>query len=91
MATDGDIYVVQAKDISTIETLEKRESERSVELDGVRRIRKKRNYRERPIYVMDNNQIYIDIIGKCEDIVHGCEGPTPNIKDVFVTLKIASS
>ncbi|OEU59949.1 MAG: hypothetical protein BAW33_07640 [Desulfobacterales bacterium C00003104] len=83
MATDGDIYVVQAKDISTIETLEKRESERSVELDGVRRIRKKRNYRERPIYVMDNNQIYIDIIGKCEDIVHGCEGPTPNIKDVI--------
>ena len=45
---DGQIHVVQAKDISQIETLDEKEGERSVNLDGIRRIRKRRNYRERP-------------------------------------------
>jgi hypothetical protein len=58
--------VVQAKDISNIEILELKESERSLKLDGVRRIRKQRNYRERPVFVMDNRVVYMDIIGICE-------------------------
>ncbi len=73
ISTDGDIYVVQAKDISNIETLEEKESERSIVLDGIRRIRKRRNYRERPVYVMDNKAFYVDIISRCEEIVHGHE------------------
>jgi hypothetical protein len=31
----------------------------SITLDGIRRIRKRRNYRERPVYVMDNKAFYI--------------------------------
>lgn len=45
VSADGEIHVVQAKDISHIETLEQKESDRSIKLDGVRRIRKRRNYR----------------------------------------------
>ena len=71
ISTEGEIHVVQAKDISKIETLEIKESQRSIRLDGVRRIRKRRNYRERPVYVMDNRAFYINIIGMCEDFVHG--------------------
>ncbi len=70
VSTEGDIYVVQAKDISGIETLENRENELSVKLDGVRRIRKRRNYRERPVYVMNNKAFYIEVISRCEDYVH---------------------
>jgi len=80
---DGEIHVVQAKDISHIETLAEREEERSITLDGVRRIRKRRNYRERPIYVMDSREYYLGIIDKCEDMVHGCEGPQPGIEDII--------
>lgn len=80
---DGEIHVVQAKDISHIETLEQKESERSIKLDGIRRIRKRRNYRERPIFVMDSRAFYMRVIDKCEDMVHGCEGPKPGIKDVI--------
>jgi hypothetical protein len=83
ISADGEIHVVQAKDISHIETLEQKESERSVKLDGVRRIRKRRNYRERPIYVMDNRAFYMSIIDKCEDMVHGCEGPQPSIEEIM--------
>ena len=54
---DGEIFVVQAKDISNVEILEQAESERSISLDGIRRVRKRRNYRERPLYVMDTRQI----------------------------------
>ncbi len=82
ISEDDEIHVVQAKDISNIETLEQKESDRSVVLDGLRRIRKRRNYRERPIYVMDSHQLYIDVICKCEDLVLGCEGPSPDIKDI---------
>ena len=53
---------MQAKDISNVEILEQAESERSIALDGIRRIRKRRNYRERPLYVMDTRQFYIKII-----------------------------
>jgi hypothetical protein len=67
---DGEIHVVQGKDISHIETLAERQEERSIELDGVRRIRKRRNYRERPIYVMDSRAYYLGIIDKCEDMVN---------------------
>ena len=80
---DGEIHIVQAKDISHIETLEKKESDRSIKLDGVRRIRKRRNYRERPIYVMDSKAFYMNIIDKCEDIIHGCKESKPGIDDVI--------
>ncbi len=87
IAPDGAIHVVQAKDISNIETLEEKESERSITLDGIRRIRKRRNYRERPVYVMNNKAFYIDIISQCEDLVHECKGPKPGINDIIATIK----
>jgi hypothetical protein len=69
VSEDGQIYVVQAKDISHIETLEQKQSDRSIRLDGIRRIRKNHNYRERPVYLMDNKAFYLRIIGMCEN---GC-------------------
>ncbi len=69
ISTQGDIHVVQAKDISTIDTLEEKESRHFIRLDGIRRIRKRRNYRERSVYVMDNKAFYIRIIGLCEDFI----------------------
>ncbi|MBW1827342.1 MAG: hypothetical protein JRF45_13835 [Deltaproteobacteria bacterium] len=87
ISNHGEIHVVQAKDISNIEILEQKESERSILLDGVRRIRKRRNYRERPVYVMDNKAFYIDIISQCEDLVHGGHGPKPKIEQIIVTIK----
>ncbi len=72
ISTDGGIHVVQAKDISSIDILEEKESQRSITLDGIRRIRKRRNYRERPVYVMDNKSFYINIISQCEDVVSEC-------------------
>jgi hypothetical protein len=72
ISTDGSIHVVQAKDISKIDTLEEEESQRSISLDGIRRIRKRRNYRERPVYVMDNKTFYINVISQCEEIVGKC-------------------
>jgi hypothetical protein len=76
---NGDVYVVQAKDISHIEILDKAQADRAITLDGVRRIRKKRNYRERPIFVMNNREFYLDIIGRCEDCVLGAETPPTNL------------
>jgi len=70
VSADGDIHVVQAKDISNIEILDEKESRRSIVLDGIRRIRKRRNYRERPVYVMDNKAFYIDVISQCEELVN---------------------
>jgi hypothetical protein len=87
ISSHGEIHVVQAKDISNIEILEQKESERSVLLDGVHRIRKRRNYRERPVYVMDNKAFYIEIISQCEDLVHGCHGPKPKIEQIIKTIK----
>ncbi|MGB5988047.1 MAG: hypothetical protein WBG37_22275 [Desulfobacterales bacterium] len=83
----GEIWVVQAKDISHIETLEKKESERAIKLDGVRRIRKRRNYRERALFVLDNKSFYINLIGQCEDMLLGCSGPRPKIEDLIATVK----
>ena len=68
---DGKTHVVQAKDISHVETLHQEQSERSVRLDGIRRIRKRRNYRERPVFVMDSSAFYMHIIDECENFVMG--------------------
>ncbi len=87
ISEDGRIHVVQAKDISNIETLEEKESERSIMLDGVRRIRVRRNYRERPIYVMNNREFYLDVIGCCENLVQEGEGSQCDIEDVIGIVK----
>ena len=83
VSEEEQIYVVQAKDISHIETLEQQQSDRSIQLDGVRRIRRNHNYRERPVFVMDNKAFYMEIIGKCEDLVFGDKKPRPTIENIF--------
>jgi hypothetical protein len=83
ISADNEIHVVQAKDISHIEMLEPAESERSIKLDGIFRIRKRRNYRERTVYVMDNTAFYISVIGKCEDMILGSEGPAIGVEDIL--------
>ncbi len=80
ISEQGDIHVVQAKDISEIETLEEQEQKRCIVLDGIRRIRKRRNYRERPVYVMDNKSFYIEIITKCEEMLE--RSPKPSRSDI---------
>jgi hypothetical protein len=87
IAKDGEIYVVQAKDISNIETLEEKESHYSIRLDGIRRIRKRRNYRERPVYVMDNKAFYINIISQCEDLLPNSKGSIPDINDLIASIR----
>jgi hypothetical protein len=82
ISADGGIHVVQAKDITSIEILEEKESQRSITLDGVRRIRKRRNYRERPLYVMNNKAFYIQIISQCEEMVGGQADVTPIIDSI---------
>jgi hypothetical protein len=83
VSEEGQIHVVQAKDISHIETLEQQQSERSITLDGVRRIRRNHNYRERPVFVMDNREFYLEIIGKCEDLVFADKEALPTIEDIL--------
>ncbi|MGA6924538.1 MAG: hypothetical protein WBY88_02585 [Desulfosarcina sp.] len=88
ISADGGIHVVQAKDISSIDILEEKESRRSITLDGIRRIRKRRNYRERPVYVMDNKTFYINIISQCEEMVS--ERPAsgmPAISQIMDSIK----
>lgn len=87
VSSDSEIHVVQAKDISKVETLDQRESERSIRLDGIRRIRKRRNYRERPVFVMDTVRLYINMIGICEDIVHEGRDPKDGLKDITILMK----
>jgi len=82
VSEEGEIYVVQAKDISHIETLEQKESERSIKLDGLNRVRIRRSHRERPVYVMDNKAFYLKLIGKCEESVMGAGDSTPAIEDI---------
>ncbi len=65
----GEIFVVQAKDISGVEVLEVNSGIPFVKLSGIKRIRKRRNYRERPIYILDTRQLYLNVISACEDIV----------------------
>ncbi len=87
VSTEGEIHVVQAKDISTIETLEEKESERSIKLDGIRRIRKRRSYRERPVYVMNNKAFYISIISQCEELVHNGKTTGTEIKHIISSIQ----
>ena len=87
ISTEGEIHVVQAKDISNIETLEEKESERFIKLDGIRRIRKRRNYRERPVYVMDNKAFYIDIISQCEELLQTDKDPKTGIHDIMDSIR----
>jgi hypothetical protein len=82
VSEDGQIHVVQAKDISHIETLEQQDDKRSIKLDGIRRIRRNHNYRERPVFVMNNREFYLEIIGKCEDLVFGDEDARPSLEDI---------
>ena len=82
VSEEGEIHVVQAKDISHIETLEQSQSERSIKLDGLNRVRKRRSYRERPVYVMDNKSFYLKVIGKCEEYILGDKGSKPVIDDI---------
>ena len=83
VSEEGEIYVVQAKDISHIETLEQKESERSIKLDGLNRVRIRRGHRERPVYVMDNKAFYLKLIGKCEEFVMGEGDSKPEIEDIL--------
>lgn len=69
ISEEGDIVVVQAKDISTIDILHKKESERAVRLTGVRRVRVRRSYRERVVYAMNTKAFLLDIISRCEDLI----------------------
>ena len=82
ISAQGEIFVVQAKDISHIEILEQTESDRSIKLDGLNRVRKRRSYRERPVYVMDNKSFYLKIIGKCEEYILGDDDAQPVIEDI---------
>jgi len=92
ISADGGIHVVQAKDISSIDILEEKESQRSIVLDGIRRIRKRRNYRERPVYVMDNKSFYINIISQCEEMVSECATPgKPGIAQIIDSIKAFES
>ncbi len=69
---DNDIYIVQAKDISEFDLKEMIESEQHIILlDGIRRIRRRHSYRERPTFVMDNQSFYLEVINQCEKMVHG--------------------
>jgi hypothetical protein len=83
ISEDGKIHVVQAKDIGQIDILEQKEEERSIKLDGLRRIRKRRNYRERPVYVMDNKSFYLKVISKCEELIFGNGDAAVSIEDVL--------
>lgn len=88
ISADGGIHVVQAKDISRIDILEEKESQQSITLDGIRRIRKRRNYRERPLYVMDNKAFYIHIISQCEEMVaDGDAAGRPTIDRIIDSIK----
>jgi len=83
ISRDNQIFVVQAKDISGIELLEEKETERAIKMDGIRRVRVRRSYRERPVYLMDMQAFYMRIIGFCEDIVLSGGEPSCNIEDII--------
>lgn len=87
ISEDGTIYIVQAKDISRIEILEEKESNLSVRLNRIRRIRKRKNYRERPIFVMDNRQFYIRIVSKCEDLMNGSNGSKTGLENILNVIE----
>jgi len=65
----GVIHVVQARDISLIDLLETNRFEQTLRLDGIRRLRKRNNYRERVIYAMDNPSIYERIMAMSSELL----------------------
>ncbi|MFH1156327.1 MAG: hypothetical protein V1793_21175 [Pseudomonadota bacterium] len=83
----GEIFVVQAKDISNVEILEGNTGVPAIRLSGIKRIRKRRNYRERPIYVMDTNRLYLDVIATCEDIVFERRPPESVVREAVDIIK----
>ena len=88
ISEQGEIYVVQAKDISHIETIELKLGERSIHLDGVRRVRRNHNFRERPVYVMDNKNFYLNIISKCEEFVLGNGDSKPSLEEILEIITL---
>ena len=65
----GVIHVVQARDISLIDLLEQNRFKQTLRLDGIRRLRKRNNYRERVIYAMDNPSIYERIMAMSSELL----------------------
>ncbi len=88
ISEEGEIYVVQAKDISHIEIVELQLGERSIHLDGVRRVRRNHNFRERPVYVMDNKTFYLNIINKCEEFVLGNGDSKPTLEEILEIITL---
>jgi hypothetical protein len=88
ISEQGEIYVVQAKDISHIEPIELKLGERSVHLDGIRRVRRNHNFRERPVYVMDNKTFYLNIISKCEEFVLGNGDSKPTLEEILEIITL---
>lgn len=85
VSEDGVIHVVQAKDISHIEFPDQIDQE-LIRLDGVRRYRRNRNYRERPFFVMDNHKFCLNIIGHCEEIVFDGADPQRKLADILAYI-----
>jgi hypothetical protein len=88
ISEQGEIHVVQAKDISHIETIELELGERSIHLDGVRRVRRNHNFRERPVYVMDNKTFYLNIINKCEEFILGSGNSKPTLEEIIEIITL---
>jgi hypothetical protein len=88
ISEQGEIYVVQAKDISHIETIEFKLGERSIQLDGIRRVRRNHNFRERPVYVMDNKTFYLNVIHKCEEFVLGSGDSKPTLEEILEIITL---
>jgi hypothetical protein len=85
VSDEGEIWVVQAKDISAVDTREIKEIQHSIKLDGIRRIRVRKSYRERPIFVMNNKEFYIRVISACEDLLLGT-GEKPVTLDDIISI-----
>lgn len=85
VSEDGIIHVVQAKDISHIELPDQMDQE-MIRLDGIRRYRRNRNYRERPFFVMDNRAFCLNIIGHCEEIVFEDADPQRKLTDILAYI-----
>ena len=88
ISEQGEIHVVQAKDISHIEPIELKLGERSIHLDGIRRVRRNHNFRERPVYVMDNKTFYLNIISKCEEFVLGNGNSKPTLEEILEIITL---
>lgn len=86
VSEDGRIHVVQAKDISHVEMPNQEQAKRSIQLDGIRRVRKNHNYRERIVYLLNNKAFYLRIIEACERIVLGPEDHRPALSDVLAII-----